>query len=662
MRDINRFAVLLPVMLLLCLTGCGSDGPKRPVGPTGIGPIGPGPSGPTGPNVSNPCSPPIIAPQKFEVAGKDGILEIRFSKASPYQGVEAKYGLWYGTVNNFNSAKSLGTNVLHRSQGSSGDPSGPVFGEIVGLTNGVTYYVWVNAVWEDLCESSQSYHMETGVPVPYPSVPTGATAAAGEKSINVKWNLVDYALSYELAYHTQNDINDPAVVIEPNITDPQHVINGLTNNTQYYIWVRAYNNNGYSAYSEAITAVPVPASDLPDPVGPLAVEYGAKRIMVSWDPAPGAAYYELYWSDGASVSTLAAGKCESDPQCKIVEPSVGRISASITSLTNNTKYSVWVIAANSAGFSVSSPVIEEAVPRPKSEERPINFGDSYFELGTATAEYIFGEVLPATPIVPESRGGLYQDNLHRSKETPIGNLVADSVMWYLNERLDPGKNVDFVFLNSAFISGSLASPGPVTVGSLRTATSTTDEIMIIEMRGSDIRALFDFAADKAPHMGFRGNSNGVSAGHWPIVSKEVNYTLVYKYLDKNIMQMVLDRADMDPYYFGQIKAGTLKLNGAAFENNRIYRVATTDWVSEADVDGFYAVPMFKAINKTYTGVKCWNAVAEYIYDFGSITPAIDGRIQIEGGVPGGPFGVAEGYNRYCPAGSTYDALKGCIFP
>jgi len=123
-------------------------------------------------------------------------------------------------------------------------------------------------------------------------------------------------------------------------------------------------------------------------------------------------------------------------------------------------------------------------------------------------------------------------------------------------------------------------------------------------------------------------------------------------------QPSLPAADAEPYYRGVIKPGTLKFNGADFEDNRIYRIATTEELASGDS---YLRMIQAGFNREDTSITYWHAVAEYIYDAGSVTPAIDGRIRLEGGAPGGPLGVSEGYNQFCPPGSTYDPIVSCIF-
>jgi hypothetical protein len=646
MRKMNRIAGLLLAMFLLCLAGCGETSPDRG-----------GSSGP--PNGGSDPKPkiPLTAPQQIEVFGFDGALQINFTAVSQAQNITPRYDLWYGTNPNRTGSGNinLGKDVLTRTFLDDGTPRGPVSGMITGLTNGVEYNIWINADFGTL--GASAYTMTTGVPMPVPSTPTDVTATAGERSIDVKWSAIDHVSSYTVAYHTTNNIFDATIV--PNITTPGYMITGLENGTRYYIWVSARNYNGSSPYSERISATPAVATEPPANPGSLTVRHGAQRITATWDAVPGAAYYELYWSVGNDSSSIT------EPPIR-VEIAGGTVSASITNLVNGTEYSVWVKAVNSAGGSNFSPAAR-SVPRVRTP--PVNFSNPDFVLGIPTGEFIFGEDMP--PLSPLSRTGPndYQDNLHRSKETPIGNLFTDGALWYLNVFRTSGENVDFVFLNSGYIDSTIRPQDPaVTVRDLlRVVGNNSDRIVILSMRGSDIKDLFEHAASHAPRMGFRGNhSDGPggqlfrSSGNWPIVSGEVNYTIRYPFVTREFMENnppKIGSALASLFFFGNIEPGTLKLNGADFEDNRIYRVATTDFV----VDEIYMEIMLRATARENTNILYWHAVAEYIYDAEYITPAIDGRIRIKGGVPGGPFGVAEGFNQHCPADAAYSEIYGCVF-
>jgi hypothetical protein len=639
----SRVAGLLLVVFLLCLAGCGETKPDN------------NSNNGNNNNNSNSC-PPSAAPPPIDIYSYDGALRIEFT-AIPVITMVEKYDLWFGTnPNREGSGNTNRKDVLKRDVTDTGDPKGPVYGRIEGLTNDTKYYIWINAEYESNCKSA--YTSATGTPVPLPAIPTSVAVTAGDESIDVEWPEVKYASSYTVAYNTRNNISG-ATVIE-NITEPGYILSGLTNGTPYYVWVSAKNYNGSTQYSEQREpAKPVPATESPDSPGALTVERGTKSLKVTWNAVLGAKYYELYHSASNQSSLITEDPIR-------VDIASGRVSTSIPNLENGKTYYAWVKAVNRVGSSDFSQQ-QQGVP---SKKTGINLGNPDFVLGVQAKEYIFGEDMP--PLSPLSRTGdsNFQDNLHRAKETPIGNLFTDSAQWYLNVFSEPGKEVDFVFLNTGYITAAMPSQvTDVTVRDImRVVGNSMDKIVILTMKGSDVKALFEYAATHAPHLGFRGNhSEGPggqlfrSSGAWPIVSKELNYTIKYPFVTREVMNMGAKLGSSNPvvppFFFGNIESGTLKLNGAIINDNDDYRVATTNY----NVDELYTEPMLKASKEEDTGINYWHAVAEYIYDAETITPAIDGRIRIKGGVIGGPFGVAEGYNQYCPADAAYDEVRGCIF-
>jgi hypothetical protein len=643
MRKMNRWLVLLLALAMLGLAGCGDSKSKSTdTGNNGNGGNGNGDNGTGGNGTLSSCGLGAI-PGHFGVEGVNGGLRITFSNAAKYEDVAGKYDLWYGTANDRTSSTNTnaGTDLLAAG-------GNLVTGTITGLTNGTTYYVWVNTIYEGKCQAD--YYMETGTPVPtITSAPTGLTATAGEESIDVTWNLVEFASGYEVAYSTVNDITASGVVKQP-VLESKYKITGLANGTEYYIWVSASNTNGSSPYSAATTAIPEVAIYPPSAVGPLLTEGGAGRLKVTWGAVDGATAYKLYYN--TSNDPVGANVVD-------VAPAIDTVSASITGLTNDATYYVWVKAVNSAGSSENfSPT---ASGKPQKRIPPINFANVDFALGEATAEFIDAELRPFSPFVRGNSQGPW-DRLMRGKETPISDLFADGALWYLNEYLgDPAEKIDFVFLNSGYLNFKI-DQGAVTVGGLMGAVSSgslADKITLISLKGSDVKALFDFVATQT-----RTGVGTGGTGNLAMVSKGVEYTLLYKFVDSAVMQLPdakigdYPEYDANDYYQGVIKPGTLKLNGAAIDDNKTYRIATTDFVANG---GTYLLMATKGFDRKDLPTEYWHAVAEYIYDARSVTPTIDGRIKIEGGAPGGKLGVAEGYNQYCPANSTYDETKGCIF-
>jgi hypothetical protein len=165
-----------------------------------------------------------------------------------------------------------------------------------------------------------------------------------------------------------------------------------------------------------------------------------------------------------------------------------------------------------------------------------------------------------------------------------------------------------------------------------------DKIVFLTLSGSDLKKflglgvpadmlddIYMASVASVPHTG-HGSAN---TGFFGNVSKELRYTLEYPRAPSGFEPM-LTREDSEPYYHGRIKAGTLKLNGADIEDGQFYRICTTDY----NYSGiFFTLLRTNSTNVKASGVPYWHAVAEYIYDKGTVSPQTDGRIKIEGGVP-----------------------------
>jgi hypothetical protein len=84
------------------------------------------------------------------------------------------------------------------------------------------------------------------------------------------------------------------------------------------------------------------------------------------------------------------------------------------------------------------------------------------------------------------------------------------------------------------------------------------------------------------------------------------------------------------YKRGKIKRDSLTIGGVPIDPNKTYKIVTTKRVADSHYVAF--------LNGTVTdaGVTLVRAVAEYIYNNGSagIDPKLDGRVKLEGGVPG----------------------------
>ncbi|GHV35200.1 hypothetical protein AGMMS4952_27560 [Spirochaetia bacterium] len=185
---------------------------------------------------------------------------------------------------------------------------------------------------------------EPSEPVPddnTPAAPSLPKVSASDGLITVSWSAVEGAVSYEVYYSdTQTAPGTPAKIPVSTVA----VIDGLTNKTTYYVWVKAVNTFGVSALSPMAHGTPWPASEAPDTPGALTVIPGINRLTLNWAPVGGASSYDVYIN--TTPSSGSAG----------LSATVTGTTAVIGSLTNETIYYFWIKARNANGASGFSPM------------------------------------------------------------------------------------------------------------------------------------------------------------------------------------------------------------------------------------------------------------------------------------------------------------------
>jgi hypothetical protein len=232
----------------------------------------------------------------------------------------SKYELRYNIEDSRNSSTAQSVEVTETSK------------TITGLSANTTYYVWVRAKQGDVVGAFAGGNGTTLL-----SAPTNVTAMADYMQVTVSWTAVSGAASYDLYYNTGN--NSTTATKVSDVTSP-HTLSGLPNGAAYFVWIKAKNANGESAFSTVANAstlalsAPVIESVTADSIG---------QLTVNWNVAAGAASYNLYYntindSDGA------------------VEISGVTSPSTITGLPNGTIYYIWVKAFNAGGESGLSVV------------------------------------------------------------------------------------------------------------------------------------------------------------------------------------------------------------------------------------------------------------------------------------------------------------------
>lgn len=171
--------------------------------------------------------------------------------------------------------------------------------------------------------------------IPTPAAPI---VEAGDSEIDVLWVPVQDADIYEV--YLSDNVTPPSFPIRTTM-GTSAVIEELTNKTVYYIWIKAYNSNGFSDYSPVARATPWSKNDPPAiPQRPMIIP-GVNQVTVSWNECAGAVSYEVYYNLSSTPPEEPAAETD-------------KTSAVIDFLQSDTTYSFWVRAVNSAGKSAYS--------------------------------------------------------------------------------------------------------------------------------------------------------------------------------------------------------------------------------------------------------------------------------------------------------------------
>ncbi|WDT71111.1 MAG: FG-GAP-like repeat-containing protein [Candidatus Manganitrophus sp.] len=274
------------------------------------------------------------------------------------------------------------------------------------LFDGTTYYFVVTALNEagESVESAEvsATPMSTALPLP----PTGLRAIAADGQVTLEWNSVTGASSYFLYRATVSGINRDNwnTIVGGNRTQVPggatvYIEDSLTNGTTYFFVVTAQNSLGQSEESAEVSATPFAADTVPVQPTNLTASAADSEVILHWNAAAGAQFYNVYWGTAAGVTP--------DNGTKI--SNLSGTSYTHTALTNNTTYHYILTAENAHGESLPS---EEAsampIPTPPpavvtlppsevlktgtailhGEVNPLGFSgqtDVYFEWGTTTA-------------------------------------------------------------------------------------------------------------------------------------------------------------------------------------------------------------------------------------------------------------------------------------
>lgn len=554
------------------------------------------------------------------------------------------------------------------------------------LKDEVEYFLWVKACYDGY--GCSGYTKTQATPIPYPTKlkKDDIEVYAGDTTILIK--IKNKSKYDEFGILADNDcLSTKLQRFTPKYSTflDNFIITGLTNGTSYPVCIRAQNINTDTANPDTINwlqlgnITPVKSEKKPaQPVIEKNME-GHKRVSIKWTG-------DYEGNDAISLYEVVYNDEENKEITEKVVTDTYNIEHTILQLINGKKYNIKVRAINSAGSTESNIITATPV------ESVVDFNNLDTVLGKTSGRFIYAEDIPHSDFwridATHPKGGRpSSDRLVRGKETALGNLWSDAVQYYVNEKLN--KHTDFTVLAGEMITNGLEDSVSITPKVLMGLTEINyieDPVVIVSIKGKYlINPDIDYNIDlyNYPPLGennvgvslfgqaaaiYRNGHYGTGAGAsayatkaWLMPSKEVNYTIEYipyslSEFEENFKNKCGNIADISKYdsindpngcyllnyydvvgYYspkegyrrGRIKADSLTINAKAIEPEKIYTIATTKKLA----DSMYTAFIY-AESVENTGVVFWKAVADYINEYGKISPYLDGRVKLSGGVPG----------------------------
>lgn len=184
---------------------------------------------------------------------------------------------------------------------------------------------------------------------------------------------------------------------------------------------------------------------------------------------------------------------------------------------------------------------------------------------------------------------VFANDNSRKMETALGNIVSDSQKWFMEAQ---GIEVDFAFQNGGGIRATLGD-GEIQKATVYEVLPFDNSIALVELKGSDVIALFDKAA------------TNIGAGAMAQVSKEVK--VVFDSASQTVVELTINGAPVDPA--------------------KVYKVVCNSYLASGG-DGY--TEFNNQLSYYDTSLMQRDAFIDYIIDLGgTITPMTDGRITIK---------------------------------
>lgn len=175
----------------------------------------------------------------------------------------------------------------------------------------------------------------------------------------------------------------------------------------------------------------------------------------------------------------------------------------------------------------------------------------------------------------------------RERETALGDLIADSLLWYMRKF-----NPDFAFQNGGAIRAALPE-GPIRKKSVFDMLPFDSTAIVLSLKGDDVQDLFNYVATVQT-----GN------GAFPQVSNGVSFTI--------------NR--------GTGKCENILIDGKPIDPDKTYKIVTNSYLGSGG-DGYKI--FLKAVERFDSSAFQRDVLVEYIKHLGgNIKPEVKGRITV----------------------------------
>jgi len=378
--------------------------------------------------------------------------------------------------------------------------------------------------------------------------------------------------------------------------DVMALVTGLANGTTYNIRMSAVNTSGETALSGVQTVKPAVNTTKPVEPDGISCTAGSSSITVRWKPVKYAKKYKIFYKQ--SSAPVDSGD-HSGEQSIEFDAGAGRQTQKIPDLENGKSCYFWIKAVNG---EYESDYSQYGNTTPKTKP-PLNMNTFTMKIGEAAASF------------PEAEAGK-GDRLSRKQETTMGDLTADSLVYWARKHKGDYSydDVDFAIFNGGAILSAIG-PGSLTVGYIRTKYYQ-DEMSYITLTGAQVRTLFEGRVATVPHTGGGGTGTGAFAQ----VSKEVRFTLNYHGTKQD---GTIDKLEIS-------KGGVTHNLLDGTHDSEQYRIITSTYLLTGG-DGYTAYLMVGTAQKDTHKIIA-EATCDYIYDQDNvpIEPYTDGRITLVG--------------------------------